>query len=127
MKTRFVNIACLVGAALAVFAQTAPAQGLTRVSVPFEFAAGASMMPAGDYIIDMPNSGVLILHGPAGASATLLTIASNTTTGSASAKLHFERKDGVTYLSGVDSLDESVRLASPFMRLGKVAASASLR
>ena len=78
MNTRFLNIACLLGA-LGVFSLAANAQTpIARASVPFEFAAGGAMMPPGDYTLDIPDfSGVIVLHGPAGNSVALLTMATD--------------------------------------------------
>jgi hypothetical protein len=126
MNTRFLNIACLLGA-LGVFALAAVAQPVAKATVPFEFAAGGAMLPAGEYAVDVPVSGVIVLHGSAGNSVTLLTIGSGLATYSCTAKLLFERRDGMAYLAGVEWPNESVRLASPFMRVVKGAASASLR
>jgi hypothetical protein len=127
MNTRSLNIACLLGA-LGVFALTADAQSpVAKATVPFEFAAGGAMMPPGEYTVDVPVSGVIVLHGSAGNSVALLTISSGLVTLSNTAKLLFERRDGMAFLSGVDWPNQSVRMASPFMRVAKGAASASLR
>jgi hypothetical protein len=127
MNTRFLNIACLLGA-LGVFALTADAQSaVATATVPFEFAAGGAMMPPGEYTVDVPVSGVIVLHGSEGNSVALLTISSGLVTPSNTAKLLFERRGGMAFLSGVDWPNQSVRMASPFMRVVKGAASASLR
>jgi hypothetical protein len=127
MNARFLHIACLLGA-LGVFACAADAQSpVAKATVPFEFAAGGAMLPAGDYAVDIPISGVLVLHGSAGNSVTLLTIGSGLTTYSSNAQIVFERRGGMTYLAGVDWPNQSVRLASPFVPIVKGAASAALR
>jgi hypothetical protein len=127
MKTRFLNIACLLGA-LGVFAAAAGAQSpVAKATVPFEFAAGGAMMAPGDYTVDVPVPGVMVLHGSTGNSVALLTISSGLATTSGTATLVFERRDGVAFFSGVDWPAQSVRLSSPFMRVVKGAASASLR
>jgi hypothetical protein len=127
MNTRFLNIAFLV-TVLGAFGLAANAQSpVAKASVPFEFAAGGAMLPPGEYTVDVPASGVIVLHGSAGNSVALLTIGSGLATSSSTSKLLFERRDGMAFLSGVDFPNESVRLASPFMRVVKGAASASLR
>jgi hypothetical protein len=127
MNTRFLNMACLLGA-LGVFALTADAQSpVAKATVPFEFAAGGAMMPPGEYTVDVPDSGVIFLRGTAGNSVALLIISSGLATPSSTATLLFERRDGMAFLAGVDWPNQSVRLASPFMRIVKGAASASLR
>ncbi len=127
MNTRFLNIVCLLGA-LGAFALAADAQSrVAKVDVPFEFAAGGAMMPPGEYTVDVPVSGVIVLHGSASNSVTLLTISSELKASTGTSKLLFERRDGMAFLSGVEWPGQGVRLASPFMRVVKGAASASLR
>jgi hypothetical protein len=127
MITRFLNIA-LFASALGVFALAANAQSpVARASVPFEFAAGGAMMPPGEYTVEAPLSGVIVLHGSVGNSVTLLTVSSGLATSSSTASLLFNRRDGMAFLAGVDWPNQSVRLASPFMPIVRGAASASLR
>jgi hypothetical protein len=127
MNTRILNIALLVSA-LGAFALAANAQSaVAKATVPFEFAAGGAMLPPGEYTVDVPVSGVMVLHGSAGSSVALLTIPSGAVSLSNTAKLLFERRDGRAFLSGVDWPNQSVLLASPFMRVVKGAASAALR
>jgi len=126
MKARFLNMACLLGA-LGVFTLAANAQSaVAKASVPFEFAAGGAMMPPGEYTIDVPVSGVIVLHGDTGNSVALLTVSSEMPAPSATAKLLFERRDGMAFLAGVEWPNQSVRLASPFMHLAKGAATAAV-
>jgi hypothetical protein len=127
MNIRFVNIAFLASA-LSVFALAANAQSpVAKANVPFEFAAGGAMMPPGEYTVDVPISGVILLHGSTGSSVALLTISSSQAAPSSTAKLLFERRDGVAFLAGVDSPNQSLRVTSPFMRVVKGATTASLR
>jgi len=127
MNTRFLHVAFLASV-LGAFALAANAQSpVAKATVPFEFAAGGAMLPPGEYTVDTPVSGVIVLHGSAGHSVALLTIGSGLATSSSISKLLFERRDGMAFLSGVDWPNQSVRLASPFMRVVKGAASAALR
>jgi hypothetical protein len=127
MNTRFLHIAVLAGA-LGVFALAANAQSpVAKANVPFEFAAGGAMLPPGEYTVDVPVSGVIVLHGSTGNSVALLTVGSGLATSSSTTKLLFERRDGMAFLSGVEWPNQSVRMASPFLRVVKGAASASLR
>jgi hypothetical protein len=126
MNTRFLNIAFLVSA-LAVFSLAADAQSVVaKATVPFEFAAGGAMLPPGEYTVDVPISGVIVLHGSAGNSVALLTVSSGLATPSNTSKLLFERRDGMAFLSGVEWPNQSVRLMSPFARILKGAATALL-
>lgn len=127
MNTRFLKISFLAGA-LGVFAAAAYAQApVAKANVPFEFAAGGEMMPPGEYTVDVPVSGVVVLHGSSNSSVVLFTVSSGLATSPGAAKLVFERRDGMAFFAGVDWPDESVRLVSPFKNAPKVAASASLR
>jgi hypothetical protein len=128
MITRFLNLACLLGA-LGVFASGANAQsGIARATVPFEFAAGGAMMPAGDYTVDVPDfSGVLILHSSAGNSAALFSTFSGAAPDSTTAKLIFERRDGMVYLSAVEWPGVSAHVTSVFKHVAKGAVAAKLR
>ena len=68
------------------------------------------MMPAGEYTVDVPDfPGVLVLHGSAGNSVALLTVFSGCRPLPTTAKLIFERRDGMAYLSAVEWPDQSVR------------------
>jgi hypothetical protein len=127
MHTRLLKFACLL-ATLGAFALTADAQSaVARASVPFEFAAGGAMMPPGEYTVEAPGfSGVIVLHGTVGNSVVLMTFASDALPPSSTAKLLFERRDGMAFLSAVEWPNQSVRLASPFKYAAKVAATAAL-
>lgn len=128
MNTRFLKTAGLLGM-LGAFSLAANAQSpVARATVPFEFAAAGAMLPPGEYTVDAPDfTGVLVIHGTGGGSIALLTVASETATPSNTAKLIFERRDGMAYLAGVEWPNRSVRLTSPFVHVVKGAATAALR
>jgi hypothetical protein len=128
MLTRFLTIAGLAGA-LSVFSVSAHAQmGIARATVPFEFAAGGAMLPAGEYTVEIPDlSGVLLLHGSAGNSVALLTTFSGAIPNTTTAKLIFERRDGMAYLSAVEMPDQNARVMSVFKRITKGAVATALR
>ena len=132
MHTRFVKTHCLRAAlfvgGLCALTLGANAQSFAKANVPFEFAAGGAMMPAGDYTLDIPDlSGVLLLHGPAGNSVALLSTFSGTAPGTTTAKLVFEKRDGMAYLSSVELPGESARVISVFQHVTKGAVAAALR
>jgi hypothetical protein len=131
MNTRFVKTLSLRAAMLAgcLTALTLGAQAqslIARATVPFEFAAGGAMMPAGDYSVDVPVSGVLLLHGPAGNSVALFSTFSGTDTGSSKAKLLFAKHDGVPYLSAVEWPGETAQVMSVFKPITKPIVAAVL-
>jgi hypothetical protein len=101
---------------------------IAKVSVPFEFAAGGAMMPPGEYTVDVPDfSGVVVLRGPAGNSVALLTTFTPASAGRTTAKLIFERRDGMLYLAAIESPSESAQVMSVFKHVTKGAVAAALR
>jgi hypothetical protein len=127
LKTHLLRAALLLGG-FGALTLAANAQSFAKASVPFEFAAGGAMMPAGAYTVDIPDfSGVLLLHGPAGNSIALLTTFSGAAPGTTTAKLVFEKRDGMAYLSSVELPGESARVISVFQHVTKGAVAAALR
>ena len=128
MNTRFLKTAFLMGA-LGVFALAANAQSpVARGTVPFEFAAGGAMLPAGEYSVDVPDmSGVIILRGSAGNSVALLTTFSGAILQTSVAKLIFERRDGMAYFSAVEWPNQTAKVMSVFKHVSKGAVAAALR
>lgn len=128
LKTSSLRAALLLGGLCALTLSANAQSAIARASVPFEFAAGGAMMPAGEYTVDVPDfSGVIVLRGSAGNSVALLTTFTEAIPHSTKAKLLFERRDGMAYLSAVEWPDESARVMSPFKRVTKGAVAAALR
>jgi hypothetical protein len=133
MNTRFLNThsirAVVLLGGLCVLSLGANAQSaIAKATVPFEFAAGGAMMPPGEYTIDVPDlSGVMLLHGSAGNSVALLTTFSGVMSLTTSAKLIFERRDGVMYLSAVEWPDQNAKVMAAFKHITKGAVAAALR
>src|ERR1700733_40620 len=132
MNTRFLKTlsvrAALVLGGLSALSLAASAQSPSaKANVPFEFAAGGAMMPAGEYTIDVPDlSGVIFLHGASGNSAALLTTFSGAVSTAPSARLIFERRDGTVYLSSVELPGETAQVMSVFKHVTKGAVAASI-
>ena len=132
MNTRFVKThslsAALLLGSLGALTLAANAQSvIAKANVPFEFAAGGAMMSPGEYTVDVPDlSGVILLHGADGNSIALLTTFSGAISRTTTAKLLFERRDGMVYLAGIEWPDQSARVMSPFRRVTKGAATAAL-
>jgi len=132
MNTRFLKTlsvrAALVLGGLSALSLAANAQSPTaRATVPFEFAAGGAMIPAGEYTIEMPDfSGVIFLHGASGNSVALLTTFSGAISTTPTAKLIFERRDGMAYLSSVELPGETAQLMSVFKHVTKGAVAAAI-
>ncbi|MGP0071516.1 MAG: hypothetical protein ACLPWF_06240 [Bryobacteraceae bacterium] len=127
LKTFSIRSVFLLGS-LGALALGANAQSLVaKANIPFEFAAGGTMMPPGDYSLDVPNfSGVVLLHGSAGNSVALLTTVSGATAPATSAKLIFERRDGMAHLTAVEWPGQSALVIPVFQRVTKGAATAAL-
>jgi hypothetical protein len=132
MNTRFLKTlsvrAALVLGGFSALSLAANAQSPTaRANVPFEFAAGGALMPAGEYTIEMPDlSGVIFLHGAPGNSVALLTTFSGALSTTSTAELIFERRDGVVYLSSVELPGETAQLMSVFKHVTKGAVAAAI-
>jgi hypothetical protein len=133
MITRFLTThslrAALLLSSLGAFALGANAQSpIAKATVPFDFAAGGAMMPAGEYTVEVPDfSGVIVLHASAGNSVALFTTISRTASVATTAKLLFERRDGMLYFSAVEWPGESAQVMSVFKRVTKGAVAAALR
>lgn len=117
----------ILAGTLAALTLTAHAQApMARVSVPFEFAAGGAMMPPGEYTVSMADlSGVLLLKGSTGTSVVLFTTFSSGTSRTGMTQLVFDRRDGMPYLSAVESPDQSAHVISPFKAVTKGATLAA--
>jgi hypothetical protein len=127
LKTHSLRAALLLGGLCALTAGIDAQSAIAKASVPFEFAAGGAMMPAGEYSVDVPDlSGVILLHGSAGNSIALLSTFSGPIPKTTTAKLVFERRDGMAYLSEVQWPDQNARLISPFKRITKGRTTAAL-
>lgn len=133
MNTRFLPTHILRGAlllgGLCALTLAANAQSaVVKVTVPFEFAAGAATLPPGQYTVDVADmSGVIVLHGSAGNSVALLTTFSDAVSHTTAARLVFERRDGMAYLSAVAWQDNNVSVMSAFKHVKKGAVAAALR
>jgi len=133
MNTRFLPTHILRGAlllgGLCALTLAANAQStIARASVPFEFAAGGAMLPAGEYTVDVPDmSGLIVLRGSDGNSVALLTTFSDTVPHTTAARLIFQRRDGMAYLSAVAWPDKSASVMSAFKHITKGTVAAALR
>jgi hypothetical protein len=127
LKTLSVRAALLLGGLSALSLAADAQSAMAKATVPFEFAAGGSMMPAGEYTIDAPDlSGVLLLHGASGNSVALLTTLSGAVSTTSNARLIFERRDGMAYLSSVEWPGETVQVMSVFKHVTKGAVAAAI-
>jgi hypothetical protein len=133
MNTQFLKTLSLRGAlllgSLGALALGANAQTkIAKASVPFEFAAGGAMMPAGDYTLGVSDlSGVILLRGSSGNSVALLSTFPGTASANSAARLIFERRDGMAYLSAVEWPGQTMQLMSVFKHVSKGAVAAALR
>jgi hypothetical protein len=128
LKTHSIRAALLLGSLGALTLPSNAQTEVARANVPFEFAAGGAMMPAGEYTIDVPDlSGVIMLHGSTGNSVALLSTFSGAISHTTTAKLLFERRDGMVYLSAVEWPDQSARVMGAFKHVTKGAVAAALR
>lgn len=100
---------------------------IAKAKVPFDFAAGRTMMPAGEYTIEAPElSGVILLHGDSGSSVLLFTTSSSAPLRAASPKLIFERRDGMAHLAGIEWPGASALVIPVFQPVTKGVTTAAL-
>lgn len=100
---------------------------IAKAKVPFEFAAGRTMMPAGEYTVEVPGlSGVIMLHGDSGSSVVLFTTSSAAPLDTASVKLVFERRDGMAHLAGIEWPGASTHVVPVYQHVTKGATTAAL-
>jgi hypothetical protein len=118
----------LVLGALCALTSAAQAQSeFAKAKVPFEFAAGSTIMPAGEYTVEVPDlSGVILLHGDSGSSVVLFTTSSAAPAMTSSVKLVFERRDGMAHLAGIEWPGASTHVMPVYQRVTKGVTTAAL-
>lgn len=100
---------------------------IAKAKIPFDFAAGSAMMPAGEYTIEVPDlSGIMLLHGKSGNSVILFATSSSAPVETTSPKLVFERRDGMAHLAGVEWPGGSTHVVPVFERITKGTVAAAL-
>lgn len=128
LKTHSFRAALLLGGLYALTLAANAQSVVAKANVPFEFAAGGAMMPAGEYTVDAAGvSGVILLHGTAGTSVALLSTFSSAVSDTPTARLIFEKRDGMVYLSAVQLPGETAQVMSAFKRVTKGAVAAAIR
>jgi hypothetical protein len=128
LTTHALRTALLLGS-LGTLTLAANAQSsIAKANVPFEFAAGGTMMAPGQYTVEVTDlSGVILLHGEAGNSVALLATPSGAVSSGTIAKLIFEKRDGMAYLSSVQLPGQTAQVMSVFKHITKGAVAAALR
>jgi hypothetical protein len=102
MKKRTLVMTTLLLLSLMVAAQVVKAQEPMVVNIPFEFVAGKLTLPAGEYRVEKleKNSVVVLTHcTQPGASAIVMTIASQANAPHSDSKLVFNRYGNLYFLS----------------------------
>jgi hypothetical protein len=98
--------ALMVGLFCVGGASRAHAQERIFATVPFDFIAGDSLLPAGDYVADVLSGGVVEITSEDGQRhALLLTIAEEAPEEEPPARLTFTRFDGQHFLAAVHDGD----------------------
>jgi hypothetical protein len=102
MKKRIFVMTSLLLLSLMVAAQVVQAQEPVVVNIPFEFVAGNVTLPAGEYRVEKleKNSVVVLTHcAQPGASAIVMTIASQANAPQSNSKLVFNHYGNLYFLS----------------------------
>jgi len=103
MKMTRLMCVCAAVAALLAMPVMAVTSTATTAKVPFEFVAGGKTMPAGEYLISMPNAaGVVRIMGDArGATVLLVGRREAPQAGTVQPSLVFEKSGGKYHLKKV--------------------------
>ncbi len=104
MKTRALVMAAVMALTAMASTQIAQAQEAVVVNIPFDFAAGKTMLPAGEYSVkvsEVTHALILISRKDSTASAFLSTYAVSTANVQAESKLVFNRYGDRYFLSQV--------------------------
>lgn len=115
MNTTVKSVLCLLvtGIVAGVGRPSVAAESLVTATIPFDFIAGDTRLPAGDYTIREASDGptVLLIEGSNGVSASLVaTIAAISTDGNAtSPDVQFETFGKEHFLSRIDMHDGMAR------------------
>jgi len=102
MKKRTFVMTSLLLLSLMVAAQVVQAQEPVVVNIPFEFVAGKLTLPAGEYRVEKLENGsaVLLIHrADRGASAMVMSIATQANAPQSDSKLVFNRYGNRYFLS----------------------------
>jgi hypothetical protein len=128
LKTRGLRAALVLGGLCALTLSANAQSAMAKASIPFEFAAGGAMLPAGEYTVNVPDlSGIIFLHGSAGNSIALLSTFSGALPDTTTARLIFSRRDGMRYLSAVEFPGQTALVMSAFQHVAKGAVAAAIR
>ena len=103
----FSLIVVIIGSAVGASAWTAPTM---KVNVPFAFYAGDQMLPAGEYLFEMPNANfhsatgsILVVRTPDGSIYRTLLAMTAGTYGNPAFQATFNKYGGTYFLSKVQS------------------------
>jgi len=104
MKTRALVMAAMMALAVLASTRVAQAQETTRVNIPFDFVAGNTSLPAGEYLVETsgPTHTLLLIdRKDASTSALIITNAAVSAEPQSESKLIFNRYGDRYFLSQV--------------------------
>jgi hypothetical protein len=105
---KFCKLMVLLGA-LALGTNIASASGITEsihVDVPFSFVVAGKVFPAGQYLVQESDGGIILIRGE-GAAAIVLSIPSGFAKADKLPALHFTTNNGQEYLVAIDGQNSS--------------------
>jgi hypothetical protein len=107
IKLSILSAACFALSATTGFAQST---GRVQVKVPFEFSAGSTMLPAGEYNFQEEATGVVLISSlDSRKSVMVLTSAGATNNNATAPILKFDKVNGVYSLTEVGMIGEPSR------------------
>lgn len=104
MKKRAFVIASVLALSIMAAAQVALAQDSMVVNIPFQFVAGKTTLPAGEYLVQSPEAGraVILMHRAIpDASVALVTMPAAVRDPQSASKLVFNRYGNRYFLSQI--------------------------
>ena len=111
MKKTLKLMICLFGLATFSGAMFGGNDARLVVSVPFDFVAGSTRLPAGQYTVrEASENGIVFITNAAGSAVALITAPGNLRSVRSTTGLSFDRVAGAPHLSQITFEDQPSRL-----------------
>jgi len=105
LNSRIASLTMVAAAAVLWVAPASAQSTKVRVDIPFEFVAGNSVLPAGQYYVTLDGFPRVLLQGTNEKNGHMVALSGKSETrpasGAAGAKLQFSRYAGTVFLTGV--------------------------
>ena len=116
-------IACALAIGSLASTQSASAQTIAKVTIPFDFQTASSQtLPAGTYLVDRESANLIRLEGPGNASGLVLMHAASRSKAPDHGMLSFDRTGDKYYLRQIWTAGNQTGLECPKSHAEKAAA-----